>query len=172
MKLAGVLLRCATYRGCAESLPISEATMRTLSLTLAATVLTTACSLAGPTPSELGAGTANRELKPIMKATITEPLVASAVAAIGSGSIALEEDSPGLSGQARVSDANARVLALQRVRGGKVVEAELEEERGRLVYSYEIRVSDGRGVVEIDATTGAVVSEQRKQPHDGRGSRE
>jgi hypothetical protein len=140
--------------------------MRIRGLTLAATLLTTACSLAGPTPAEFGTSTANRESRPIMRRTITEPRVATAVAAIATGRIALEEDSPGLVEQARVSDANARVLALQRVPGGRVVEAELEEERGRLVYSYEIRLADGRGVVEIDATTGAVVREQRKEAED------
>jgi uncharacterized membrane protein YkoI len=141
--------------------------MRTLGLVVAATLFTTACSNAGVTTAEPRAKMTTK-----MTAQITEPEVAITVAAIGSGTIALEEDSPGLSERARVSDANARVNALQRVPGGRIVEAELEEEHGRLVYSYEIRVADGRGTVEIDARTGAVLSERRKEGDDGRGARE
>lgn len=139
--------------------------MRTLGLALAATLLTTACSNAGVTTAEPRAKMA-AEMAAEMTAQITEPQVAITVAAIGSGTIALEEDSPGLSERARVTDANARVIALQRVPGGSIVEAELEEERGRLVYSYEIRVADGRGIVEIDARTAAVLSEQRQKGDD------
>lgn len=144
-----------------ESQLVPEAMMRTLGLALAATLLTTACSNAGVTTAEPRAKMAAE-----MTAQITEPQVAITVAAIGSGTIALEEDSPGLSERARVTDANARVIALQRVPGGSIVEAELEEERGRLVYSYEIRVADGRGIVEIDARTAAVLSEQRQKGDD------
>jgi hypothetical protein len=135
--------------------------MRTAGLALAATLFTAACSNAGVT-----AATTTPERAAERTARISEPQVASTVAAIGSGTIALEEDSPGLLVRARVTDANARVIALQRVPGGRIAEAELEEERGRLVYSYEIRVADGRGFVEIDARTGAVLSEQRKEGDD------
>lgn len=148
-----------------ESQLVPEAMMRTLGLALAATLLTTACSNAGVTTAEPRAKMA-AEMAAEMTAQITEPQVAITVAAIGSGTIALEEDSPGLSERARVTDANARVIALQRVPGGSIVEAELEEERGRLVYSYEIRVADGRGIVEIDARTAAVLSEQRQKGDD------
>jgi hypothetical protein len=134
-----------------------EATMRTLGLSLAAALLATGCSNTGVTTAEA---------TPQTTAKITEPRVATTIAAIGSGVIALEEDRPGLLGQARVTDANARVIALQRVPGGRVVEAELEEEDGRLVYSYEISVADGRSKVEIDATTGAVVTERREVGDD------
>jgi uncharacterized membrane protein YkoI len=137
--------------------------MKTLGLALAATLLTTGCSKARVTTAE----------RPSQRAAeITEPQVAATVAAIGSGTIVLEEDSPWLLQRARVSDANARVIALHRIRGGSIVEAELEEEDGRLVYSYEIRVADGRGFVEIDASTGAVLSERREEGDDDHGPSE
>ena len=138
--------------------------MRTLGLALTATLLTTACSNAGVT-----AAATTPETTAAMTAQITERQVATTVAAIGRGTIGLEEDRPGLLERARVTDANARVIALQRVPGGSIVEAELEEEGGRLVYSYEIRVADGRGIVEIDARTGAVLSEQREEGDNGHG---
>lgn len=141
--------------------------MRTLELALAATLLTTGCFNArvtlaeAETPAELRA-----EIQPTKRAAITEPQVATAVAAMGSRTIVLDEDSPGLLQRARVTDANARVIALQRAGRGRIVEAELDEEGGRLLYSYEIRVTDGRAFVEIDAATGAVLSERREQDDD------
>lgn len=135
--------------------------MRTVGLALAATLSATGCINAGVTTAETTAET--REMRAVKTAAVTEPRVATTVAAMGSGIIALEEDSPGLLEQARISDANARVIALQRIPGGTVVEAELEEDDGRLVYSYEIRDAGGRGKVEIDARTAAVLSERRKE---------
>jgi uncharacterized membrane protein YkoI len=143
--------------------------MRTLRLALAATLSTTACINAGVTTAEMTTETPV-ELRAERAAAITEPRVATTVAAMASGTVALEEDSPGLVERARVTDANARVIALQRMPGGSVVEADLEEEDGRLVYSYEIRVADGRGKVEIDATTAAVLSEKRRKGDDGDGA--
>lgn len=137
--------------------------MRTLELGLAAALLTTGCFNARVTIAETET---TAEVRAPMRAAITEPQVATAVAAMGSGTIALDEDSPGLLQRARVTDANARVIALQRVRSGRIVEAELDEEAGRLLYSYEIRVVDGRAFVEIDAATGAVLSERREQDDD------
>jgi hypothetical protein len=142
--------------------------VRTLRLALAATLTSTGCINAGVTVAEM---TTEKpvETRAERRVAITEPRVATTVAAMGSGTIALEEDSPGLMERATVADANARVIALQRMPGGSVVEAELEEEDGRLVYSYEIRVADGRGKVEIDATTAAVLRERRKEGDDRHG---
>jgi uncharacterized membrane protein YkoI len=49
--------------------------------------------------------------------------------------------------------------ALARVPGGRITEAELEED-GRLLYSFDIRVEGRSGVeeVQVDARTGEVVS--------------
>ena len=48
--------------------------------------------------------------------------------------------------------------------GGTISDAELEEEDGRLIYSFEIKVAgkSGEEEVHIDATTGDVV----KQEHE------
>ena len=141
--------------------------MRTLRVALAAALSTTGCVNAGfPTP-ELTTE-APVEVRSAKSAPITEERVASSVAAMGSGTVVLDEDSPGLAQRARIADANARVIALQRMPGGTVVEAEIEEEDGRLVYSYEIRIADGRGKVDIDATTAAVLKEKRKEREDRR----
>jgi uncharacterized membrane protein YkoI len=140
--------------------------MRTLGLTLAAALSTTGCINAGFSTAEIGETPV--ETRAVGRAAITEQQVAISVAAMGSGTVALDEDSPGLTKRARIADANARVIALQRMPGGTVVEAEIEEDDGRLVYSYEIRVEDGRGKVDIDATTAAVLKEKRKERDDRR----
>lgn len=141
--------------------------MGTLGLALATTLATTGCMNAGLATADTATETPV-ETRAAKRAAITEHRVATSVAAMGRGTIALEEDSPGLVERARVTDANARVIALQRIPGASVVEAELEEEDGRLVYSYEIRVANGRGKVEIDASTGAVLKERRKERDDDR----
>lgn len=52
----------------------------------------------------------------------------------------------------------ARAIALRQV-PGQVVEEELDRERGRWVYEFEIRADGGGFVeVEIDADSGAVTS--------------
>lgn len=51
----------------------------------------------------------------------------------------------------------ARKIALEQV-AGTVTEEELEEEKGRWVYSFDIKPSSGPEMeVEIDANTGEVV---------------
>jgi hypothetical protein len=139
--------------------------MRALRLALVTTLSAAGCIKAAPTGAETATETVvvTRVGRAV---SIGEPRVAMTVAAMASRSVALDIDSPGLQERATVSDANARVIALQRHPGGTVVEAELEEDDGRLVYAYKIRSDDVRSKVEIDATTEAVLSEKRKKVDD------
>ncbi|GLC25402.1 PepSY domain-containing protein [Roseisolibacter agri] len=92
-------------------------------------------------------------------AATAAPATQRAAAREASGAIALREDTPGLLARATVSEATARAAALARVPGGQVLEAELEEEDGVLLFAYDIRTADGRTVmdVEVDAATGRVL---------------
>ncbi len=74
--------------------------------------------------------------------------------------VKVKEASAGLAAQATVSADSAQKLALAQVPKGRIKEAELEEEKGMLVYSYDIKTHGKPGVDEvlIDAKTGAVVS--------------
>lgn len=59
--------------------------------------------------------------------------------------------------KAKISMEEARAIALKRV-AGTVVEEELEKEKGRLQYAFDIRDSSGKvWDVEIDAVTGEVL---------------
>jgi uncharacterized membrane protein YkoI len=81
------------------------------------------------------------------------------------GKVHLSVEKPGLAARAKVSDEAARAAALVRVPGGRIVEAELEEEDGLLIYSYDVKVAGREGVeeVHVDAATGRVV----KTEHEG-----
>jgi uncharacterized membrane protein YkoI len=72
-----------------------------------------------------------------------------------------KEARKGLASRARLSCADARAIALHQVKAKSAVKsAELEEEHGRLVYSFDL-VQPGRAGVEevqVDARTREVVS--------------
>ena len=72
----------------------------------------------------------------------------------------VKEASAGLAAQATISADSAQAIALAQVPNGRIREAELENEKGTLVYSYDIKVPGKSGVEEVlvDAKTGAVVS--------------
>lgn len=73
---------------------------------------------------------------------------------------AVQEDPKDLAKLVRISEASARKTALSAVPGGTVASEELEREHGRLVYSYDIRVSGKTGIeeIQVSAMTGKVVS--------------
>lgn len=74
--------------------------------------------------------------------------------------VKVKESTPGLAAQATISADSAQKIALAQVSRGRVREAELQEENGTLVYSYDIKARGKSGVEEVmvDAKTGAVVS--------------
>lgn len=78
---------------------------------------------------------------------------AMAALALMAGPVAAQQETP------RVPEATARAAALARVPGGTVKSEELEQEEGKLIYSYDIVVAGRDGVEEVtvDANTGAVL---------------
>lgn len=62
--------------------------------------------------------------------------------------------------QATVSEADAAKTAEARVKHGRIEAVELENEGGKLIYSYELKVAGKSGVqeVNVDAKTGKVVN--------------
>jgi Peptidase propeptide and YPEB domain len=83
----------------------------------------------------------------------------SALALLLSAACASAQQTP------KVAEATARATALARVPGGHVTSHELEEEDGRLIYSYDIEVPGRSGVqeVNVDAMTGEVVGEEHEE---------
>lgn len=74
------------------------------------------------------------------------------------------ESQEALQKEAQIPEATARATALKEVANGTVKSSELEREKGRLIYSYDITVPGKAGVqeVNVDAKTGAVVAKVRE----------
>ncbi|MFN8570976.1 MAG: PepSY domain-containing protein [Gemmatimonadaceae bacterium] len=67
---------------------------------------------------------------------------------------------------ATISKDSARTVALAHVPGGKVSQAELEKEDGRLLWSFDLKVAGRPGVeeVQVDALTGAFIKQEHESP--------
>ena len=69
-----------------------------------------------------------------------------------------------LTKEATVSESDAAKTAESRVRNGRIEAVELENEKGKLIYSYELKAPGKPGVeeVNVDAKTGEVVSAEHE----------
>lgn len=77
-----------------------------------------------------------------------------------------EKSNAKLARQAKITMAEAREIAL-RAAPGKIEDAELEKEKGKLVYSFDIRNQKGTiSEVWVDAKTGAVLSNTEETKAD------
>ncbi len=70
--------------------------------------------------------------------------------------------------KAKISKAEAKKTALAKVPGGKIKEAELENEKGKLIWSFDIATPHSKDIteVQVDAMTGEVVSVEKETPAD------
>lgn len=87
-----------------------------------------------------------------LSAVLAAPLLAQ--------SVKVSEEKPGLLKKAKITAEVATATALAKAPGGKVEKAEIENEDGKLIYSFDIKVAGKAGITEVgvDAMTGAVVS--------------
>jgi len=69
-----------------------------------------------------------------------------------------------LAKEAKVSLEDARKTALAAVPGGKIQSEELEREKGKLVYSFDIKVGKKSGIEEVgvDAMTGKIIEKKHE----------
>jgi len=72
--------------------------------------------------------------------------------------VKVSEEKPGLLKKAKITAEAATATALAKAPGGKVEKAEIENEDGKLIYSFDIKVAGKAGITEVgvDAMTGAV----------------
>ena len=68
--------------------------------------------------------------------------------------------------QARVTEAQARSTALAKVVKGTVKSSELEKEKRKLIWSFDIATPKTRNIteVQVDAKTGKIVSTHIETP--------
>jgi len=93
---------------------------------------------------------------------ITTAAIAVLVAGAGSLSaqdVKLKEEKPGLRDRAKVSFEAATATAQARVPKAKLASAEIEDEGGKLIYSFDFKTAGKSGIdeVNVDAVTGAFV---------------
>ena len=84
----------------------------------------------------------------------------------------IHEDEEGLLARAAISIDAARTTALAAVPNGRVEEAEIEEESGRLIYAFDIVIDGQMYDVEVDAMTGELIQaviEDEEDDDDGDG---
>ena len=66
--------------------------------------------------------------------------------------------------QSRISRAEAEKIALAKAPNGTVKEGELEKEKGKLIWSFDLTTPDSKDITEVnvDAITGEVVSVEKE----------
>lgn len=71
-----------------------------------------------------------------------------------------------LAAQAKVSRAAAERAALAKVPGGTITDGELEKEKGKLIWSFDITTPDSKDITEVVvcAMSGEVVSVEKETP--------
>jgi uncharacterized membrane protein YkoI len=69
-----------------------------------------------------------------------------------------------LMAEAKVSKADAEKIALAKAPNGTIKEGELEKEKGKLIWSFDITTPDTKDITEVnvDAITGDVVSVEKE----------
>ena len=104
----------------------------------------------------------------LLLAALTSVPVALRGQAAPVAEVKLKEEKAGLLAKAKVTDAAARQAALAKVPGGSIVQAEIEEEKGKLIFSYDVKVAGADGIQEVavDARTGAVLSIEHESAAD------
>ncbi len=94
-----------------------------------------------------------------MKARIITSLAVGASLA-AAGAVFAQKPKP------KFPEARARALALAKVPGGKITAEEVEQEKGLLIYSFELKVPGQPGIeeVNINANTGKLVGIEHEGP--------
>lgn len=71
-----------------------------------------------------------------------------------------------LQAQAKVSRAEAEKIALAKVPGGTIKEGELEKEKGKIIWSFDIATPGTVDIteVQVDAMSGELVAIEKESP--------
>jgi uncharacterized membrane protein YkoI len=77
-----------------------------------------------------------------------------------------KESQAALKAQAKISRADAEKAALAKVPNGTIKEGELEKEKGKLIWSFDIATPGTKDIMEVqvDAITGEVISVEKETP--------
>jgi uncharacterized membrane protein YkoI len=105
-----------------------------------------------------------------MKNKIIVTSLAAVVAVMAlAGCASEQQEQAELQSQAKISKEQAQQTALAKAPGGTVKEGELEKEKGKLIWSFDITGSPGVTEVNVDAITGDLVSvENESAEHEAK----
>jgi hypothetical protein len=103
-----------------------------------------------------------------MKRIRMSDIVLGLVFGFAVATFAAEPSQPELVKQAKITKAQAEQIALAKVSHGIVKSAEIEKEKGHLVWSFDIARPGTHDITEIlvDAKTGKIISTQSESPAD------
>jgi uncharacterized membrane protein YkoI len=78
------------------------------------------------------------------------------------------EEAAKLEAHAKVSRTEAEKTALARVPNGSIKDGEIEKEKGKLIWSFDIATPGSKDITEVnvDAMTGEVVAVEKETPKD------
>ena len=95
-------------------------------------------------------------------------LIVGAAAAAGAQGSYKKDVPDSLAKRAKVSEAAASATAQARVPKGTIQGVELEREKGKLMYSYDIKTAGKSGIdeVNVDAVTGKIIGFSHESPAD------
>ena len=73
-----------------------------------------------------------------------------------------------LEAQAKITKAEAQKIALDKVPGGTIKEGEIEKEKGKVIWSFDIATPGTKDITEVnvDAMTGAIVDVSKETVAD------
>jgi hypothetical protein len=92
--------------------------------------------------------------------------VALALAGLCGGCASQKESQAELMSQAKISKADAEKIALSKVPNGTIKEGELEKEKGKLIWSFDIATPGTQDTTEVnvDAITGGIIAVDVESP--------
>ena len=96
-------------------------------------------------------------------------LILALFAGLGlSVAVAAEASQAALKAQAKITQEEATKTALAKVPDGKIKSVEIENENGKLIWSFDISMPRSTSIteVQVDANTGKIVSTQIETPKD------
>ncbi len=98
--------------------------------------------------------------------TVSKSTVKTGTAAKRHRTMKKEESQAALQKEAKISEETARATALKEVPNGTVKSSELEREKGKLIYSFDISVPGKKGIEEINvnAIDGSVIAHEHETP--------
>lgn len=85
-----------------------------------------------------------------------------------SAAVAADKSDAVLRAQARISQKEAAKIVLAKVPDGKIQSSEIENEGGKLIWSFDISMPKTASIteVQVDAMTGEIVSNKVETPQD------